>query len=302
MTQNTQHIAMVRPAAFGFNEETALNNHFQNSEQKNNAALQEQAVEEFDAMVTLLQDNGIDVLILSDTPLPPKPDAVFPNNWFCCNNGMIQVFPMYAPSRRLEKNWAMIDAVKEKTGISIVKDWGSYEEKSMFLEGTGSMIIDHEHNIAYACISARTDEKLFGQFCKENNYLPICFAAADESGREIYHTNVMMCVAHKFAVICLDAITGDIDRKKIIHELETTGHEIIDISFEQMNSFAGNMLELVNDKDEHVLLMSRTAFNSLNFAQLEAIRQYATILSPDVSTIEQAAGGSVRCMVAELFY
>jgi len=302
MTQNTQHIAMVRPAAFGFNEETALNNHFQNSEQKNNAALQEQALEEFDAMVTLLQDNGIDVLILSDTPLPPKPDAVFPNNWFCCNNGMIQVFPMYAPSRRLEKNWAMIDAVKEKTGISIVKDWGSYEEKSMFLEGTGSMIIDHEHNIAYACISARTDEKLFGQFCKENNYLPICFAAADESGREIYHTNVMMCVAHKFAVICLDAITGDIDRKKIIHELETTGHEIIDISFEQMNSFAGNMLELINDKDEQVLLMSRTAFNSLNSAQLEAIRQYATILSPDVSTIEQAAGGSVRCMVAELFY
>ncbi len=302
MTQNTQHIAMVRPAAFGFNEETALNNHFQNSEQKNNAGLQQQALQEFDAMVQLLEDNGIDVLVLNDEPLPPKPDAIFPNNWFCCNNGMIQVFPMYAPSRRLEKNWAMIDAIKQKTGISIVKDWGSYEEKNMFLEGTGSMIIDHEHKIAYACISARTDEKLFGQFCKENNYLPICFAAADENGREIYHTNVMMCVAHKFAVICLDAVTDDIDRKKIIHELQTTGHEIINISFEQMNSFAGNMLELINDKDEHVLLMSLAAFNSLTPAQFEVIRKYATILSPDVSTIEQAAGGSVRCMVAELFY
>ena len=302
MTQSTQHIAMVRPAAFGFNEETALNNHFQHSEQKNNAGLQEQALQEFDAMVKLLEDNGIDVLVLNDTPLPPKPDAVFPNNWFCCNNGMIQVFPMYAASRRLEKNWAMIDAIKEKAGIAIVKDWGSYEEKNRFLEGTGSMIIDHVHKIAYACISARTDEKLFGQFCKENNYLPVCFAAADENGREIYHTNVMMCVGSKFAVVCIDAIISDIDRKKIIHELETTGHELINISFEQMNAFAGNMLELINDKDEQVLVMSRTAYNSLERLQLEVIRKHATILSPDVSIIEQAAGGSVRCMMAELFY
>lgn len=302
MMQHTHHIAMVRPAAFGFNEETALNNYFQKADQKNNTSLQEKALHEFDAMVDLLQQNRIDVLILNDETQPPKPDAIFPNNWFCCNNGMIQVFPMYAPSRRLEKNQALIDAVKEKSGIQTVKDWGAYEEKNMFLEGTGSMIIDHVYNIAYACLSARTNENLFNQFCKENNYLPICFTAADKSGREIYHTNVLMCIAARFAVICLDAIKDRIDRKKIIHELETTGHEIINISFEQMDHFAGNMLELLNDKNEPVLVMSKTAFNSLDTAQTETIRKYATIISPDVSTIERAAGGSVRCMMAELFY
>lgn len=302
MQQNTQHIAMVRPAAFDFNEETAQNNHFQNSEQQSNINLHEQAVQQFDNMVSLLAEHGIDVMVLSDDPFPPKPDAVFPNNWFCCNNNMIQVFPMFAESRRLEKNRDMIDAIKEKTGLSIVKDWSRYEEKNMFLEGTGSMIIDHVHNIAYACLSARTNENLFNQFCKENNYLPIGFAAADEAGREIYHTNVMMSIGEKFAVVCLDAIREDIDRKKIIHELETTGHEIIDISFEQMNHFAGNMLELLNDKEKHILVMSKTAFDSLQPLQIKTIRRYATILSPDVSIIEQAAGGSVRCMMAELFY
>ncbi|MBC7936835.1 MAG: amidinotransferase [Rhizobacter sp.] len=300
--QNTQHIAMVRPSAFGFNNETAINNHFQKKKQLNNWDLQEHALQQFDDMVSLLRANGIDVLILDDNPAPPRPDAIFPNNWFCCNRSMIQVFPMFAPSRRLEKNWKMIDAIKDKTGISIVKDWGPYEEKNMFLEGTGSMVIDHDHKIAYACSSVRTDESLFNQFCKENNYLPIYFTAADEDGREIYHTNVMMCIGKSFAVICLRAIEEDIDRKKIIHELQTTGHEIIDISFEQMNHFAGNMLELLTNNSEHIVVMSKTAFNSLQTIQVETIRKCARILSPDVSVIEKAAGGSVRCMMAELFY
>lgn len=300
--QNTRHIAMVRPAAFGFNEETASNNFFQDNSLQHNPQLQEHALLQFDAMVELLRSNGIDVLILEDDPVPPKPDAVFPNNWFSCSNGMIQVFPMYAPVRRLEKNWPMIDAVKTKTGISVVKDWRPYEEKNIFLEGTGSMIIDHDHKIAYACLSPRTNEELFKQFCKENNYLPLSFEAADEAGREIYHTNVMMCVGKRFAVICLDAIKNEIDRKKIIHELETTGHEIINISFEQVNHFAGNMLELINDKGEPLLVMSKTAFEILLPSQVETLRTYAIILSPDVSVIEKAGGGSVRCMMAELFY
>ena len=300
--QNTQHIAMVRPASFGFNEETAANNYFQNRATQSNADLPLQALQQFDAMVLLLQENGIDVLVLEDEPLPPKPDAIFPNNWFTCNNGMIQVFPMYAASRRLEKNWQMIDAIKDKTGIATVKDWGSYEDKNMFLEGTGSMIFDHEHNIAYACISARTNQDLFEQFCKENNYLPIAFTAADEAGREIYHSNVMMCVAKKFAVVCKSAITEETDRTKVLHELETTGHEIINISFEQMKQFAGNMLELNNDKNESILVMSQAAFMSLQASQVDVIRKYSRIISPDVSVIEQAAGGSVRCMMAELFY
>lgn len=293
---------MVRPAAFGYNEETAANNYFQNSDQKNNTHLQQQALLQFDAMVKLLEANGIDVLVLNDDAHPPKPDAIFPNNWFCCNKDMIQVFPMYATSRRLEKNWQMIDAIKEKTGISIIKDWGAYEDKNMFLEGTGSMVLDHEHKIAYACLSQRTNEDLFQQFCKENNYLPVAFAAADESGREIYHTNVMMSIGQRLAIICTDAIVNDIDRKKIIHELETTGHEIINISFQQMNHFAGNMLELINDKNEILLLMSRTAMNTLHNDQLSVIQKYARIVAPDIDIIERAAGGSVRCMVAELLY
>ncbi|MFT3979209.1 MAG: arginine deiminase-related protein [Ferruginibacter sp.] len=301
MKQYTQQIAMVRPAAFGYNEQTAADNHFQQIPE-NNEALQAIAVQEFDAMVALLQDNGIDVLVLEDNAPPYKPDAVFPNNWFCCNKDMIQVFPLYAPNRRLEKNWQMIDAIKDRTGIAVVKDWGAYEEKNMFLEGTGSVVIDHVFNIAYACISARTSEALFLQFCKENNYLPIAFTAADAEGRDIYHTNVMMALGEKLAILCLDAIKEEIDRKKIVHELQTTGHTIIAISFEQMQQFAGNMLELINDKKERLLVMSQTALRSLTAAQVAAIEQYDRIVAPDVSHIEKTGGGSVRCMMAELFY
>ena len=300
--QNTRHIAMVRPAAFGFNEETASNNYFQDIAQKNNDALQQSALEQFDSMVTLLRQNDIDVLVLQDETPPAKPDAVFPNNWFCCNNNMIQVFPMQAANRRLEKNWQFIDAIKEKTGIPIVKDWGSYEEKEMYLEGTGSMIIDHNNNMAYACISLRTNEDLFIQFCKENNYTPIAFNASDDEQRPIYHTNVMMCVGERFAVICLDAIPDEIDRKKLVHELQTTGHEIIPISLDQMKNFAGNMLEVLDNNDGHILVMSKTAHDILTPDQLSRLTKYARIISPDVHLIERAAGGSVRCMMAELFY
>lgn len=300
--QNTRHIAMVRPAAFGFNEETAANNFFQDSGLQSNTALQEKALEQFDAMALLLQNNGIDVLILNDTVSPQKPDAVFPNNWFSCNNNAITIFPMFATNRRIEKRQELVDIIRRKTGITTVNDWSHYEQENIFLEGTGSMIIDREHNIAYACLSERTNENLFNRFCKENNYLPIAFAAADESGRQIYHTNVMMCVGKKLAVVCLDAITNDIDRKKVVHELQTTGHEIIDISFEQMNHFAGNMLELVNDKNKPLLVMSKTAFNILSPSQIETLSNHATILHPDIYVIEKAGGGSVRCMMAELFY
>lgn len=300
--QNTRHVAMVRPASFGFNEETAADNFFQDPAQKESTILQEAALAEFDAMVALLQENGINVLVLQDNPLPPKPDAVFLNNWFCCNNGMIQVFPMHSRNRRLEKSWDIIDAIRLQTGISVVKDWGSYEEKEMFLESTGSIVFDHNNRLAYACISARTNENLFRQFCKENNYTPLPFNAADPTGRPVYHTNVLMCIGKKFAVICLDAIPGTTDRLKVVHELETTGHEIIDISFEQVNRFAGNMLELVNDKDDPLLVMSKTAYDSLLSSQIKTLRSYATIISPDISMIEKAGGGSVRCMMAELFY
>lgn len=292
---------MIRPAAFGFNEQTAKDNHFQKKTGKA-MDLQQAALEEFDAMVGLLHTNGIDVLIIDDEPDPQKPDAIFPNNWFCCNNYMIQVFPMHNPNRRLEKSWTIIDMIKAKTGLSDVKDWGHYEAKNMFLEGTGSMVIDHVFNIAYACISARTNAALFEQFCKENNYLPLPFIATDANGREIYHTNVMMALGEKIAVICLSAIKDELDKMKITHELQTTGHEIIDISFEQMNHFAGNMLELINDKNERLMVMSKTAFNVLTKEQVSVIEKYNRIVTPEIPTIETTGGGSVRCMMAELFY
>jgi hypothetical protein len=300
--QNTHTIAMVRPAAFGFNIETADNNHFQDSAQKNNSSLQTQALQQFDAMVQLLGSYGIDVLVLEDNIDPEKPDAIFPNNWFSCNNGNITIYPMYAKNRRTEKRALLIQNLKTKTGITVVNDWSEFEQQRYFLEGTGSMIIDHEHRIIYACLSARTNESLFKKYCKNNNYTSVSFAAADENGNEIYHTNVMMCVGNNFAVVCLNAISNNLERKKVTDSLQQTGHKIVDISFYQMNNFAGNMLQLINKKGEYFLVMSTTAFNSLDAGQITTLKKYSTIITPQVNHIEKAAGGSVRCMMAELFY
>lgn len=300
--QGVDTIAMMRPAAFGYNEQTSGNNFFQESAQRNNEVLQEQALQQFDDAVEMLRNHAIDILVLQDTIVPPKPDAVFPNNWLCCNNKTISLFPMYAPNRRIEKRTEHIEAIKNKTGIQTIKDWSSYEDTGQYLEGTGSMVFDHIFRIIYACKSERTDEKLFKQFCQQNKFTPVLFEAADDRGNEIYHTNVMMCLGEKFAVICLDAIGNAIDKKIVVHELETTGHQIIPISQQQMKQFAGNMLFLINKKGEPLLVMSTTALGSLSQVQICSLEQYATLITPDVSHIEKASGGSIRCMMAELFY
>ena len=299
LTQTASAIAMVRPAAFGYNAETAVNNYFQDIQQKEKP-LQEEALKEFDSMVNLLLSNNIDVLVLEDNHLPVKPDAIFPNNWFTCNNDEITVFPMCAVSRRHEKRKELIDRVKEYTGIRKLNDLGNYESKNIFLEGTGSMIIDHVNRIIYACLSLRTHKELLEKYTAENNYSVVSFAATDKAGREIYHTNVMMCIGADFAVVCSDAIIAD-ERNKILSSLSDTGHEIIEISLDQMNSFAGNMLEL-NNKKERLLLMSKTALNALSPEQVLTLEKYCRIIAPDLSVIEKAAGGSVRCMMAELFF
>ena len=300
--QGANTIAMIRPAAFGYNEQTSRNNFFQDSAQLNNAMLQELALKQFDASVELLRSHDIDVMILQDTITPLKPDAVFPNNWFCCNNKTISLFPMYAPNRRTEKSTAHIEAIKNKTGIKTIKDWSSYEGDGQYLEGTGSMIFDHVFRIIYACNSERTNDALFKKFCSHNKFTPVLFSAADERGNEIYHTNVMMSVGKDFAVICLDAIGNEIDKKIVVHELETSGHEIVTITQQQMKQFAGNMLFLINKKGESLLLMSTTALGSLSQDQVSSLQKHAIIVSPDVSHIEKASGGSIRCMMAELFY
>ncbi len=294
-------IAMLRPAAFGFNHETAGNNFFQHRSAADEAGLQHSVLQQFDDMVSLLRNKGIDVMVMEDVAIPPKPDAIFPNNWFSCNNGVISIFPMYAANRRLEKRPELIEQLQKETSIFSVNDLSPYEEEEIFLEGTGSMVFDHQHKIAYACYSERTNENLFESYCKQLGYLPLGFNAADEQGRPIYHTNVMMCVGEKFAVICLDALEDAVDRLKILHELSSTGHEIVDISFNQMNHFAGNMLEMQNNLGEHFLVMSAAARASLIADQISRLEKYASIISPDIALIENIAGGSVRCMMAELF-
>lgn len=299
--QSTSTIAMVRPAAFSFNEETAVNNFFQDASQKNNLLLQQSALKEFDAMVAMLQKNNIEVIVLNDTAVPAKPDAVFPNNWFSCRNGEITIFSMFAKSRRQEKRAELVEEIKSKTGITKINDWSCYENEDQFLEGTGSMVFDHENCMAYACISSRTNENMFTKYAGQMNYKPISFIASDEAGNEIYHTNVLMCIGSGYAIICTDAIKKKTEKEKVIGELKKTGHEIINISFKQMSSFAGNMLQLLSKDGKQHLLMSKTAQDSLLPEQINNLEKFSTLITPDVSDIEKASGGSVRCMVAEIF-
>lgn len=299
--QTASAVAMVRPAAFTFNEETAASNYFQCQPDKQDLSLQQKAIVEFDTLVTLLRDNNVDVLVMEDDGGIEKPDAIFPNNWFCCNNNRLTVFPICAVNRRPEKRPELIEIIQKKTGISSVKDLSENEKENIFLEGTGSMVIDHSNRLIYACISARTDKKLLAIYAADNNYEAVIFEAADDQGRDIYHTNVLMCIGAGFAVICADAINEKY-RAEVSQQLSESGHELVLISFEQMKAFAGNMLQLINDNNELLLVMSNTAFRSLLPTQINIIEKYSRLLIADVSTIESASGGSVRCMMAELFY
>jgi len=298
--QCTSTLLMVRPVSFGFNEQTAGNNHFQDREISHHP-VHLQALKEFEMMVEMLKNHEIEVLVVNDTPEPAKPDAVFPNNWFSCNNNAIYLFPMYALNRRTEKRKDIIEEVKKKTGITAIHDMSHHEKNSAFLEGTGSMVCDHQHKIIYACLSERTDEQLLKEYAVFTGYSTCSFSAADKNGREIYHTNVMMCIGEHFAVVCADAITNKEERHAMINKLELTGHEIILISHDQINSFAGNMLQVNSKAGVPFLLMSKTAASSLNPSQLTELKKYISPLVADVTTIEKAGGGSVRCMVAELF-
>ena len=299
--QSTSTIAMVRPAAFGFNEETAVNNFFQDAAYEHNQFLQQSALQEFDAMVLLLRENNIEVIILEDNAVLIKPDAVFPNNWFTCRNGIINIFPMFANNRRLEKRTDLIEEIKTKAAVKEIKDWSSYENTGQYLEGTGSMVFDYENSTVYACRSSRTDENLFNTYAAEMSYKPVFFNATDVAGNEIYHTNVLMCIGTGYAVICVDAIKSKQEKELVTAELKKTGHHIIEISLSQMKSFAGNMLQLSNKNGKQFLLMSRTAHHSLSAIQLSNLQKFSALIVPDVTLIEKISGGSVRCMVAEIF-
>ena len=298
--QNTSNIMMIRPAKFGFNAETAVNNHFQQSSSE--AQVAEKALAEFDQFVTLLRANGINITVVQDSPLPHTPDSIFPNNWISFHSdGTIVLYPMFAKNRRLERKPAVLEQVSQKFLIQQTIDFTQQEERGLYLEGTGSMVLDRDHHLAYACLSERTHENLLEQFCTELGYESVVFSALDMQGAPIYHTNVMMCVADRYVVICLDAIATDLEREMLQTQIQATGKTIIPISLEQMNHFAGNMLQVKNQENEKFLVMSSQAFHSLNEEQVLQLEAFNQILHAPIPTIESNGGGSARCMMAEVF-
>jgi hypothetical protein len=260
------------------------------------------ALQEFDTMVDVLRSNDIDVIVVEDTDQPEKPDAIFPNNWISFHpDGSVVLYPMLAENRRAERN---IPVLKELEGHYIIRqtiDLTAFEKENKFLEGTGSIVFDYVNKIAYASRSARTDENVLKDVCQKLGYKPVVFNAVDETGQAIYHTNVLMCVGSKFAVICLDAIPQEDDQENLLESFSTTGHKVIAISYDQMKLFAGNMIEVLSKSGEPFVLLSGKAFYSLLPGQLDALSKFAEPIPLKIPTIEQYGGGSVRCMVAGIF-
>jgi hypothetical protein len=301
-TQAPTSIFMVRPAAFGFNAQTAESNVFQINEMDDSGAVHQQALREFDRMVDLLRSHDIDVHVVDDTPVPVKPDAVFPNNWLSFHeNGRVMLYPMLAENRRLERRATVVEALAESFEVTEITDWSGEERNNQFLEGTGSVVFDYVNQIAYANRSPRTNEQLVNKLCALMGYKPIVFDAVDGEGRPIYHTNVLMCIGSRFAVVCLDAIHKDEDQERILTSLAATRHTVIAISLAQMKAFAGNMIEVANRNGESFVLLSRQAFHSLLPGQVHAISRFVDMLPIPIPTIEKFGGGSVRCMVAGVF-
>ena len=301
--QITDTILMVRPAAFGPNAETSSTNFFQSSPRHlNNNEIQRSALDEFNNMVDLLRSHDINVLVIDDTPTPLKPSAIFPNNWVSTSpEGIVSVFPMYAANRRAEKRDDILKMLAEKFVVKDVQDWSEFEVEGKFLEGTGSMVIDHENKVIYACYSPRTDISVLEKFANANKYRAIIFFASDKNGQAVYHTNVVMTLAEDFAILCEEAIEEEWELIAIRQLLDSSGHDVIRIYKDQMHCFAGNMLQVKNTKGEKFLLMSQTAFDSLYEDQKEELSSRCVLLPISIPIIEQIEGGSVRCMMAEVF-
>jgi hypothetical protein len=297
--QTTSHILMIRPVNFSFNAETAGSNAFQikgHDEDVNSKAL-----EEFDRLVPLLRKNNVDVIVVEDTPQPHTPDSLFPNNWVSFHHdGKLVLYPMYAPTRRAERKEHVLEKIQRQFLVTNRIDLSYYEKQDLFLEGTGSMVLDRDNRIAFACLSPRTDKKVLDEFCNKMNYEPVVFTAVDSNGQRIYHTNVMMCVADKYVVICLDSIPDAEEKENLVEAIQKTGKEIIDINYEQLNHFAGNMLQIENNKGEKLLVMSTRAYNSLTKEQVQKLNGYNRIIHSPLTTIETNGGGSARCMMAEI--
>tara|TARA_B100000965_G_C19539568_1_gene734941 strand:- start:510 stop:1442 length:933 start_codon:yes stop_codon:yes gene_type:complete len=304
MRQITNNIMMIEPVSFNYNAETAFNNHYQiNNTALSKEKIQEKALAEFKGFVSLLRSKNINVILFKDTENPSTPDSIFPNNWISFHNdGEIVLYPMYAKNRRLERRKDIIQKLRHDFKVTSINDLSNYECQEVYLEGTGSMILDRENKICYAAISDRTNKNVVNDFCNQFNFKPILFTAkqdVDNKRLPIYHTNVMMCVASNFAIVCIDSIDNNDEKSRVINTLNNTNKEIISISEDQTNKFAGNMLEVEGDKK--YLVMSYSAYSCLSKIQIKKIEEYCEILYSDLSTIENYGGGSARCMMAEIF-
>lgn len=298
MKQSAQNILLIRPANFGFNPETAHSNAFQNKTDFD----KQKILSEFDAFAEKLKEKGVNVFVFDDTPNPLKPDAIFPNNWISFHpDGTIILYPMFAENRRSERRNDIVEKLKERFKIREILDLSGHEIEGRFLEGTGSIVFDHENKIAYACLSPRTDKELFIKVSEYLHYKPVYFHSYDMNGKEIYHTNVMMCIGENFAVICLDSINDNHEREVVTGLLSQTGHQIIDITFEQMNNFVGNMLVIRTNDNKSILALAQSSFDSLTTIQKKELKKYCKLVPLSTNTIETIGGGSARCMIAEVF-
>lgn len=297
-------ILLVRPAAFGYNPQTAGSNVFQKESPLSREEIGRRARDEFDRVAAGLRRAGIEVVIFDDPAEPHTPDAVFPNNWFSTHpDGTLCLYPLEAPARRLERNPELIEFLQSKYEVSRVVDLSDYENENRFLEGTGSLVLDHKRRIAYAALSSRTDELVLDRWATELGFGVIKFRSFDRRRRlPVYHTNVLMCLGERFAVVCLESITDEREKAAVTKSLRAGGREIIRISAGQMENFAGNMLLLTNGDGEKKLIMSARARNSLTAEQEQKLSEYAGLVSFDIDLIETCGGGSVRCMIAEIFF
>jgi hypothetical protein len=292
-------ILMVRPYQFYFNQQTAANNFFQSNIHIENAnAL---AIAEFDAMVEQLRAHQINVKVVQDTKDPSTPDAIFPNNWISTHaGGTLCLYPMFAENRRAERKSSVIEFLQANYKIENVLDLTDLEKEGKFLEGTGSMVLDHQNKISYGCLSERLDKEAFTYWCDKMQFKPISFKAVDDKAQPIYHTNVMMCMGDQFVVICLDSISNEQERQMLLDSFEQTKKEVIEISHDQLNHFAGNMLQVFDMNEKPHLIMSEQAYSTLNATQQKSLEKYNPILPISIPTIEALGGGSTRCMMAEI--
>ncbi len=294
---------MVRPAHFGFNPQTAEDNAFQVNDQSMSIdEIATAARREFDHMVSGLRDRGVEVLVIDDTADPVKYDAVFPNNWISTHaTGHIVLYPMYAPVRRLERRSDIIDQLNSLSPEAQIVDYSDSEESDVYVEGTGAMILDRQHDIIYACVSERSHQSLLERIAEEWQYDLVTFDAVDVEGTPYYHTNVIMAVGTDMVVLCTECIEDASQRKKVVEKIKSTGKELIEISRDQVLQFAGNMLEVRGENDQAILVMSEAAFQSLTPSQISKISEFVEIFSVPLPIIERYGGGSARCMMAEIF-